>query len=69
MVAPYSAPVDVVFYVVEGSPIVQIEEESQRVGLRMLVPSAAGHRHGLRNDGKATVRVMIIRTPSPKAAG
>ncbi len=67
-VPPHSAPVDVVFYVVEGSPLVQVEDEEQRVETGMLVPSSAGHRHGFRNDGDAPVRILIIRTPSPNAA-
>jgi quercetin dioxygenase-like cupin family protein len=67
-VPPHAAPVDVVFYVIEGSPTAQIEGESQRVAPGTLVPSHAGHQHGFRNDGAATVRMMIIRTPSPHAS-
>jgi len=67
-IPPHAAPVDVAFFVVEGSPVVQIEEESQRVSPQTLIPSSAGHAHGLSNDGDAPVRVLIIRTPSPHAA-
>ena len=67
-VAPHAAPVDVAFFVVEGSPVVQIEEESQRVGPQTLIPSSAGHLHGFSNDGDVPVRILIIRTPSPNAA-
>jgi quercetin dioxygenase-like cupin family protein len=66
-VPAHSAPVDVVFYVVEGSPVAQVEGEEQRLAPQTLVPSSAGHQHGFRNDGEATVRILIIRTPSPNA--
>jgi quercetin dioxygenase-like cupin family protein len=66
-VAPHAAPVDVAFFVVEGSPVVQIEEESRQVGPHTLVPSMAGHQHGFRNDSDVPVRLLIIRTPSPNA--
>ena len=67
-VPPHAAPVDVAFFVVEGSPVIQIEEESQRVGPQTLIPSDAGHPHGFSNDGDVPVRILIIRTPSPHAA-
>jgi quercetin dioxygenase-like cupin family protein len=66
-VPPHSAPVDVVFYVTEGSPVVQIEGESEQVGPNTLIPSAKGLHHAFRNDGDAPVRILIIRTPSPNA--
>ncbi len=67
-VPPHAAPVDVAFFVIEGSPVVQIEEESQRVSPQTLIPSSAGHLHGFSNDGDAAVRILIVRTPSPNAA-
>jgi quercetin dioxygenase-like cupin family protein len=67
VVPPHGAPVDVAFYVVEGPPVVHIGGEEQQIGPQTLVPSYAGHEHGFRNDGDVTVRVLIIRTPSPNA--
>ncbi len=67
VVKPHKAPVDVFFYVLEGSPVVEIEGELITAAPDTLVPSAAGHIHAIRNEGEARVRFLVVKTPNPKA--
>ncbi len=66
-VKPHKAPVDAVFYVVEGTPSVEIEGERAAAGPGSLVPSASGHVHAIRNESDARARFLLLRTPNPKA--
>ncbi len=65
-VKPHAAPVDVFFYVLEGTPVVEIEEEAVVAVRDMLIPSAAGHSHALRNESDAVARVLVVKTPNPR---
>jgi mannose-6-phosphate isomerase-like protein (cupin superfamily) len=67
VVKPHKAPVDAFFYVLEGSPAIEIEGETVKAGPDTLVPSAAGHVHAIRNPGAGQVRFLVIKTPNPKA--
>ena len=58
---------DVFFYVLEGSPSVEIEGELVTAGPDTLVPSAAGRVHAIRNEGEGRVRFLVVKTPNPKA--
>ncbi len=66
-VKPHKAPVDVFFYVLEGSPTVEIEGEVVAAGPDTLVPSAAGRVHAIRNESGGRVRFLVVKTPNPKA--
>jgi quercetin dioxygenase-like cupin family protein len=65
-VKAHAAPVDVFFYVLEGAPVVEIEDESVVAAPDMLIPSAAGHVHAVRNEGDAVARVLVVKTPNPR---
>lgn len=67
VVKPHKAPVDAFFYVLEGAPVIEIEGEAVTVGPDTIVPSAAGHVHAIRNEGKGRVRFLVVKTPNPKA--
>ncbi len=67
VVKPHKAPVDAFFYVLEGSPSIEIEGETVTAGPDTLVPSAAGHLHAIRNEGEGRVRFLVVKTPNPKA--
>jgi mannose-6-phosphate isomerase-like protein (cupin superfamily) len=67
VVKPHKAPVDAFFYVLEGAPSIEIEGETVTVKADALVPSAAGHMHAIRNEGKERVRFLVVKTPNPKA--
>jgi quercetin dioxygenase-like cupin family protein len=67
VVKPHKAPVDAFFYVLEGAPSIEIEGVTATAGPDTLVPSAAGHVHAIRNEGEERVRLLVIKTPNPKA--
>jgi len=67
VVKPHKAPVDAFFYVLEGTPAIEIEGETVTAGPDTLVPSAAGHLHAIRNESEGRARFLVIKTPNPKA--
>lgn len=67
VVRPHKAPVNVFFYVLEGTPTVDIEGEAREVAADTLIPSGAGHVHGIRNESAARVRFLVVKTPNPRA--
>lgn len=58
-------PVDVIFYVLEGTGVVQIGEEKMTVGKDILVESPAKIPHTWANETKAILRVLVIKVPKP----
>lgn len=66
-VEPHAPPVDVCFYVLEGTPTAEIDGEAMTAEPDTLIPNAAGHVHAFRNEGSAPARVLVIRTPNPHA--
>ena len=67
VVKPHKAPVDAFFYVLEGTPAVEIEGETFAAAPDTLIPSTAGHLHSIRNEGDDIVRFLVVKTPNPKA--
>lgn len=67
VVKPHKAPVDAYFYVLEGTPRVEIEGETVEVKPDTLIPSTAGHLHSIRNESAGPVRFLVVKTPNPKA--
>lgn len=65
---PHKTPVDVVFYVLAGTPLVHIGEECQEVGVDHLVESPAGIVHYLSNPGALPARILVIKAPRPEQA-
>ena len=58
-------PVDVFFYVLEGSGVVEIGGERQTVSRDMLVDSPARIPHRLLNEGNEPFRFLVVKTPKP----
>lgn len=54
-------PVDVLFYVLEGTAVAEIGDERQSVGRDSLVESPAAIPHTLHNEGTAVCRVMLVK--------
>jgi quercetin dioxygenase-like cupin family protein len=67
IVKPHQAPVDAFFYVLEGAPRVEVDGEATVGEPGMLIPSAKGRRHSIRNESDARVRFLVVKTPNPKA--
>ncbi len=58
-------PVDVFFYVLEGTGVIEIGEEKQTVGRDMLIESPARIPHKWTNESKAVFRVLVVKVPKP----
>jgi quercetin dioxygenase-like cupin family protein len=61
----HSTPVDVFFYVLEGTGIVEIGDERKAVGRDMLVESPARIPHRWINESKVVFRVLVVKVPKP----
>jgi mannose-6-phosphate isomerase-like protein (cupin superfamily) len=58
-------PVDVFFYVLEGTGVVEIGEEKQSMGKDMLIESPARVPHKWSNESKSVFRVLVVKVPKP----
>ncbi|WP_221056352.1 cupin domain-containing protein [Methanoculleus chikugoensis] len=58
-------PVDVFFYVLEGTGIVEIGDERAEVGKDHLVDSPAKIPHRLANESERPFRVLVVKVPRP----
>jgi quercetin dioxygenase-like cupin family protein len=58
-------PVDVFFYVLEGTGIVEIGDEKQTVTKDMLVESPARVPHRWTNESTSVFRVLVVKVPKP----
>ena len=58
-------PVDVCFYVLEGTGIVEIGDERTSVDKDMLVESPARIPHRWMNESTAVFRVLVVKVPKP----
>ncbi|OPX70713.1 MAG: Cupin domain protein [Methanoregulaceae archaeon PtaB.Bin108] len=61
----HMTPVDVIFYVLEGTSVVEIGEEKATVGKDTLVESPARIPHRWTNDSTSVFRVLVIKVPKP----
>src|SRR5690554_2713820 len=62
---PHKTPVDVFFYVLEGTPDVFIGEDKQRVEQDSLVESPQNITHYFANNTETKVRVLVVKAPKP----
>lgn len=58
-------PVDVFFYVLEGTGVIEIGDETEEAGPDMLVESPAGIPHRWFNRSEAVFRVLVVKVPKP----
>ena len=61
----HMTPVDVFFYVLEGTGVVEIGNERQTVGKDMLVESPARIPHRWINESASVFRVLVVKVPRP----
>jgi quercetin dioxygenase-like cupin family protein len=54
-------PVDVFFYVLEGTGVVEIGDEHERVGKDTIVESPAMIAHTWINESKSVFRVLVVK--------
>jgi mannose-6-phosphate isomerase-like protein (cupin superfamily) len=65
-VKPHVTPVDMEFFVLEGSGSFSLGEESTEAGVGTLIPSPRGVPHGMKNPGPGVLRVLAIKNPRPE---
>ena len=58
-------PVDVFFYVLEGTGVVEIGDEKRSVGPDSLIESPKDIPHCWHNESDALFRVLVAKTPRP----
>ncbi len=61
-------PVDVFFYVLEGTGVVEIGEEKRVVSRDTLIESPKDIPHCWYNESDATFRVLVVKAPRPSTA-
>lgn len=62
---PHITPVDVFFYVLEGSPEILVGKEQIEVQADCLVESPKGIVHCLYNNSSNVARILVIKAPKP----
>ncbi len=58
-------PVDAVFYVLQGTGIVEVGDEKKEVGADTLIDSPARVPHCWYNESDEDLRVLVIKVPKP----
>ncbi len=61
-------PVDAIFYVLEGSGVVEVGEEREEYGADTLIESPAGIPHCWYNESEEQLRILVIKVPRPVSA-
>lgn len=62
---PHITPVDVFFFVIEGTPSIQVGEEIVQVEENSLVESPKDIVHCLYNKSDKTARILVVKAPKP----
>ncbi|HRY84791.1 MAG TPA: cupin domain-containing protein [Candidatus Cloacimonadota bacterium] len=61
----HKTPVNVVFYVVEGTATIQIGEETADFAPDNMIESPKDIPHAITNNGSGILRVLVIKMPKP----
>nr|HDM59305.1 cupin domain-containing protein [Bacillota bacterium] len=64
----HSTPVDVVFFVLEGTAVIEIGDERLKVSAGTLVESPSRVPHRVMNDDQTVLRFLVIKIPRPQEA-
>ena len=62
---PHITPVDVFFYVLEGTPTIQIGDQKGEVCEDCLVESPKNIVHCIYNYSSSTTRILVVKAPGP----
>jgi mannose-6-phosphate isomerase-like protein (cupin superfamily) len=62
---PHITPVDVFFFIIEGTPEILVGEEKQRVTANSIVESPKDIVHCIYNHSDQVVRVLVVKAPKP----
>jgi len=58
-------PVDVFFYVISGTGVVEIGDEKETVSADTVIDSPKGIPHCWFNESSSDVRILVVKTPKP----
>ena len=64
---PHITPVDVFFYILEGTPDILVGDETQTIKANCLVESPKDIPHCITNNSDGIVRVLVVKAPRPSA--
>ncbi|HOZ29516.1 MAG TPA: cupin domain-containing protein [Bacteroidales bacterium] len=64
---PHITPVDVFFYVLEGSPEIRVGDETVKIDTDSLVESPKDIVHCLYNNSEKTARILVVKAPKPQS--
>lgn len=62
---PHKTPVDVFFFIVEGTPTIHIGDESEICEADSLIESPAEIVHYISNESDNLARILIVKAPRP----
>lgn len=62
---PHITPVDVFFYILEGTPEVRVGDETLTVEKDSLVESPKNIVHCLANNSAGPARILVVKSPKP----
>ncbi len=65
---PHKTPVEVTFYVLEGTPSIHIGNESMVYDRDTLIESPADITHYISNESSENARILVIKAPRPDKA-
>ncbi|MBP7497536.1 MAG: cupin domain-containing protein [Bacteroidales bacterium] len=66
--AKHHLPVNVFFFVLEGSGIIEMENKEQRVSKNMLIEGPANIDRGWKNDTDKLLKILVVKAPKPNIA-
>jgi len=59
----HQLPVDVFFFIAEGSGIIEMENEEQEVSKNMLIEGPANVPRGWRNNSNELLKILVVKSP------
>lgn len=62
----HTTPVDVFFYVVEGTAEIQVGNEVKQVEEKNIVLSPKDIPHNVKNTSDEEAKILVVKTPNPK---
>ncbi|OQY38475.1 MAG: cupin [Candidatus Cloacimonetes bacterium 4572_65] len=62
---PHITPVDVAFYILEGTPTILVGDERIKVQKDDIIESPKDIVHSIYNESDADVRVLVMKLPKP----
>jgi quercetin dioxygenase-like cupin family protein len=65
---PHKTPVDVFFFIFEGTPTIHIGTESEVCEAGSLIESPADIVHNISNNSANLARILVVKAPRPVSA-